>query len=94
MRDFTDDLRDLRRRLAEAHVYLRIDELRAKLPQLETEAGRPDLWDDQERAKAVSAEPAGVTDDLTAYDSPEGREGERAFRAKRKPRFRKVAQKR
>ncbi len=68
MRDFTDDLRDLRRRLAEAHTYLRIDELRAKLPQLETEAGRPDLWDDQERAKAVNAELAGVTDDLAAYD--------------------------
>jgi len=27
------------------------------------------------------------------YDSPEGREGERAFRAKRKPQFRKAAAK-
>ncbi len=68
MRDFSDDLRDLRRRLDEAATYLRIDELRARLPQLETEAGRPDLWDDQERAKQVNAELSAVTDDLGVYD--------------------------
>src|SRR5690554_5501246 len=68
MRDFSDDLRELRRRLDEAHGYLRIDDLRARLPQLETEAGRPDLWDDQERAKQVNSELAAVNDDLAAYD--------------------------
>ena len=68
MRDFSDDFRELRRRLDEAQTYLRIDELRARLPQLETEAGRPDLWDDQDRAKQVNAELAAVTDDLAAYD--------------------------
>lgn len=68
MRDFSDDLRELRRRLDEAQTYLRIGELRARLPQLETEAGRPDLWDDQERAKQVNAELSAVTDDLGAYD--------------------------
>ena len=73
MRDFSDDLADLRRRLDEASTYLRIDELRARLPQLETEAGRPDLWDDQERAKQVNAELAGVTDDLGTYDALAGR---------------------
>jgi peptide chain release factor 2 len=73
MRDFSDDLRDLRRRLDEARTYLRIDELRARLPQLETEAGRPDLWDDQERAKQVNAELAAVTDDLNAHDGLLGR---------------------
>ena len=73
MRDFSDDIRELRRRLDEAHGYLRIEELRARRPQLETEAGRPDLWDDQERARAVNAELAGVTDDLDAYDALVGR---------------------
>ena len=29
MRDFTDDLRDLRRRVTDAHAYLRIDDARA-----------------------------------------------------------------
>ena len=73
MRDFSDDLRDLRRRLDEARAYLRIDELRGRLPQLETEAARPDLWDDQERAKQVNAELSVVTDDLGAYDDLIGR---------------------
>ncbi|HEU5081851.1 MAG TPA: peptide chain release factor 2 [Acidimicrobiales bacterium] len=73
MRDFSDDLADLRRRLDEARAYLRIDELRARLPQLETEAGRPDLWDDQERAKQVNAELAATTDDLGTYDGLAGR---------------------
>ncbi len=73
MRDFSNELQDLRRRLGEAHTYLRVEELRARRPQLETEAGRPDLWDDQERAKQVNAELAGVTDDLGVYDALEGR---------------------
>ncbi len=73
MRDFSDDLADLRRRLDEAHTYLRIDELRVRLPQLETEAGRPDLWDDQERAKEVNAELSAVTDDLQTFDALESR---------------------
>ncbi len=68
MRDFSADLGDLHRRVDEAQAYLRIDELRTRRPQLETEAGRPDLWDDQERAKQVTAELSAVTDDLDAYD--------------------------
>ena len=41
MRDFTDDLRDLRRRLSEAHGYLRVDELKARVAELEIEVSRP-----------------------------------------------------
>ena len=73
MRDLTDDLAALRRRLQEAHTYLRIEELRASRPQLETEASRPDLWDDPEKAKKVNAELAAVTDDLELYGSLESR---------------------
>ena len=46
MRDFTDDLRELHRRLDEAEVYLRVGEARNRLTELEAEIGRPDLWDD------------------------------------------------
>ncbi|MDD9372147.1 MAG: peptide chain release factor 2, partial [Acidimicrobiales bacterium] len=46
MRDLTDDLKALRARLSEAETYLKVDELRARRPQLEAEASRPDLWDD------------------------------------------------
>jgi peptide chain release factor 2 len=68
MRDFSDDLSDLRRRLAEAREYLRVDDLRSSLPQLETEASRPDLWDDPERAREVTGELSAVTEDLELYD--------------------------
>ena len=69
MRDFTDDLRELRRRLGEAEVYLRVGESRNRLTELEAEMGRPDLWDDADAAKALTAEYANVRDDLATYDS-------------------------
>jgi len=69
VRDFNSDIEDLRRRLDEARSYLRIDELRARQPQLETEASRPDLWDDQELAKKVTGELSSTMADLELYDS-------------------------
>ncbi len=68
MRDFTDDLTGLRRRLDEAAGYLRIDELRGSRPQLETEASRPDLWDDPDRARKINGELSAVTEDLELWD--------------------------
>ena len=68
MRDVTDDIRALRRRHDEASVYLKVDELRARRPQLETEASRPDLWDDPDRARTVTGELASVADDLDLFD--------------------------
>ena len=73
MKDLSDDIAALRRRLVEAHTYLRIDELAAARPQLETEASRPDLWDDPETAKKVNAELVANTDDLELYASLESR---------------------
>ncbi|MEJ7583046.1 MAG: peptide chain release factor 2 [Acidimicrobiales bacterium] len=69
MRDVTDDLAKLRRRHAEAGGYLKIEELRGRRPQLETEASRPDLWDDPDEARRVTGELSSVTDDLELYDS-------------------------
>ncbi|MGE0730957.1 MAG: peptide chain release factor 2 [Acidimicrobiia bacterium] len=68
MRDHTDAFGELRKRLAEAERYLAIDDLRARRPQLETEMGRPDLWDDPEVARKVQTELAAVMDDLDTYD--------------------------
>ena len=73
MRDFSDDLAALRSRLDEAAGYLRIDELRARRPQLETEASRPDLWDDQAAARAVTGELSSVTEDIERFESLESR---------------------
>src|SRR4051795_4721040 len=72
MRDFTDDLRELRRRLGEAETYLRVDESRNRLSELEAEMGRPDLWDDADAAKSLTAEYANVRDDLATYDALAG----------------------
>ncbi|MCP3853590.1 MAG: peptide chain release factor 2 [Actinomycetia bacterium] len=67
MQDFTPQLKDLRSRLGDAEGYLRIADLRARQPQLETEMGRPDLWDDQDRARAVQRELAAVNEDLELF---------------------------
>jgi len=64
-----DEITALRKRHAEAATYLRIDELRARRPQLETEASRPDLWDDADQAREVTGELSSVTDDLDGYDA-------------------------
>src|SRR3954447_3452788 len=68
MRDFTDDLKDLRRRLEEASTYLRITDNRARLQELELEVSRPDLWDDQEFAKRVNGEYANIKSDIDTFD--------------------------
>jgi len=68
VRDLSDDLGALRKRLREAEGYLKVAELRERRPQLETEASRPDLWDDADRARAVTGELSAVVDDLDLYD--------------------------
>ena len=68
MRDFSDDLADLRRRIDEARVYLRIEELLLSRPQLETEASRPDLWDDPDLARKINGELSACTEDLELYE--------------------------
>lgn len=64
MRDFTDDLRALRRRLDEAGSYLEIDAARKRLAELEPELARPDLWDKPEVAQAVSREYSTLKGDV------------------------------
>jgi peptide chain release factor 2 len=68
VRDFSDDLGAARKRVDEARVYLRIDTQRARLTELEAAAARPDLWDDQEAARKVTSELAGVRDDVELVD--------------------------
>ncbi|HEY9559140.1 MAG TPA: peptide chain release factor 2 [Acidimicrobiales bacterium] len=68
MRDFTDQLADTRKRIGDAETYLRIEELRARRPLLETEASRPDLWDDADAAKRVTGELSTVIDDIEMYE--------------------------
>jgi peptide chain release factor 2 len=73
MRDFTEPLADLRRRLDDARAYLQVDGARARLVELEQEASRPDLWNDQDQARKVTTELARVRDDLELIDGLEER---------------------
>jgi peptide chain release factor 2 len=68
MRDFTQDLRELQRRLGEAETYLSVEENRERFAVLEAEVAEPGLWDDQERAKKLNAEYANIKDDLDVFD--------------------------
>jgi len=68
MQDFSSVLSDLARRLADAREYLRVEELSARRPQLETELGRPDLWDDADAAQILQREFAAMSDDLGVHD--------------------------
>jgi peptide chain release factor 2 len=68
VRDFTDALELTRKRIADAAAYLKVEELRARRPLLETEASRPDLWDDSDVAKRVTGELSTVVDDLDRYE--------------------------
>jgi peptide chain release factor 2 len=63
-RDFTAELEDSEIRLAEAERYLGLDRLLARREELETEAARPDLWDDADQARAITTELGQVTADL------------------------------
>jgi peptide chain release factor 2 len=69
VRDFGDDLRALRQRLDDAYGYLKIDETRKRLVELEAQVQEPDLWDDQERAKHVNAAYAAARDDIATFDA-------------------------
>src|SRR5258708_9190441 len=73
MRDFSEDLADLARRVHEAHRYLNIDEARGRLAALEAEVSAPELWDDPDRARKVSGEFAAVRDDVELVDDLERR---------------------
>jgi peptide chain release factor 2 len=63
-RDFAAELAEAEARLAEAENYLGLERLTARRAELEAEASRPDLWDDQDNAKAVTTELGKVSADL------------------------------
>jgi peptide chain release factor 2 len=73
MRDFGDDLGALRKRVDEARVYMRVDELKSRLGELEVDASKPDLWDDPDAARRVTTELAAVRDDVELVEGLEGR---------------------
>jgi peptide chain release factor 2 len=63
-RDFLAELQDTEGRLVEAERYLGLDRLSARRAELETEAAKPELWNDADHARAVTTELGQVTADL------------------------------
>jgi len=75
------DLAALAARLEDARQYLKMDGLRSRRSELETEAARPDLWDDPDHARTVTTELGRVTDDVQRFDALEADLGDaRALR--------------
>ncbi|MEW6153326.1 MAG: peptide chain release factor 2 [Actinomycetota bacterium] len=73
MRDFSDDLAALRRRLGEAGRDLDLASKRERLLKLEEQASDPELWNDAERARAVTTEMSRARDDVEMIDRLEAR---------------------
>ncbi|HEU5305901.1 MAG TPA: peptide chain release factor 2 [Acidimicrobiia bacterium] len=72
MRDFSDDLNELRRRVEGARGYLKVDAARVRVGELEVEVAKPDLWDDQDRARKVNTELAQLQEDVTLVEQLDG----------------------
>jgi peptide chain release factor 2 len=68
VRDFSDDIKNLKARLDEARGYMKIDAARPRVAELTVLASDPDLWNDQDNARAVNSELAALNDDLALHD--------------------------
>ena len=68
MRDFSDDLAELRRRVEAARAYLRVDAARERIAELEAQMSAAGFWDDQDAARRVSTEHAQLGDDVAIVD--------------------------
>jgi peptide chain release factor 2 len=73
VRDFSDDLAELRRRLDDARSYLRLDSVRTRAGELEAAAADPGLWDDPEAARKVTTELARAKEDIERVEGLEAR---------------------
>lgn len=73
MRDFSSDLAELRRRLVDAGKYLDLEGKRKRLGELEAAVGDPGLWDEPDRARALTSEFGRLGDDVALFDGLDGR---------------------
>ncbi len=62
--DFDDELSRARERLEAAKAYLRVDDLSARVAELEADLAQPDLWSDPERARKVNTEYGRAKSDI------------------------------
>ncbi len=60
----SEQLAELRRRLDAANDYLRLDDLRKQLSELEVEVGEPELWSDPDHARQVTTAYGRIKSDV------------------------------
>ena len=65
MRDFSDDLTDVRRRVEAARAYLQVDAAQQRAAELEEQMSATGFWDDQDVARTVSTEHSQLSDDVS-----------------------------
>jgi len=63
-RDFGEELSALDGRLREAETYLHLDDLLERRNELEEQVAQPDLWDDSDRAVALTSELGALNADV------------------------------
>jgi len=58
----------IKQRLDDLLQKINLDKLKSELAPLEVEAGKPDLWLDEDNAKKVMSELAGIRDTITSIE--------------------------
>jgi peptide chain release factor 2 len=76
VRDFSDELAALSKRLADSSAVLDRAGKAARYTELEKQASVPDLWDDPDAARAVTTEMSRLKDDLDLLDDLSARLGD------------------
>ena len=73
MKDVSEDLAELARRVSDAQSYLKIDDVRARYAELEAEAATVDWAADADKARAITTEFQRVGADVKLFDDLETR---------------------
>ncbi len=68
MRDRSEEISDIEKRVSDANKYLRIDEARKTVAEIELQVAKPDLWDDPDRARELTTLMARARADVDNLD--------------------------
>ena len=68
MRDCSEEISDIEKRVSDANKYLRIDEARKTVAEIELQVAKPDLWDDPDRARELTTLMARARADVDNLD--------------------------
>jgi peptide chain release factor 2 len=74
VRDFSEELSDLARRVSDAHKYMRVEDARVRVTDLQDKIGAGDLWKDEpDLARQLQTELARAGEDVKLIDDLDAR---------------------